>query len=340
MAHFRAMRRIGRLAAALLALALTSAPHAARAQISPDATVAQVNDTPITAQEFYDRLQQLTGRDFVVSLNPLRFIPEDSGQIVMNSLIVEKLTLQLASKSNLLPSEADVNEALGRAKLQQPYAELIARHMLTENTLRNTIRVQRARLNLATEGVKISPEEVEAFYKKHIGEYTIPERWTLSGILTRNSESLPQIAAALKAGTPFGDVAKKYSEDPNTKDNGGKIGILTPESPNLPDALKQAIRKIKPGQVTDVVKIEMTLNPGQPPVPVWYYVKLEADDPAKARPFEDVREDAQARALLEKAGGLQVADKKLVAFRGASVIKVTAPGYESLGTPPKAKTAG
>ena len=42
-----------------------------------------------------------------------------------------------------------------------------------------------------------------------------------------------------------------------------------------------------------------------------------------------------SEALLEKAGGIQVADKKIIQFRQQSDIRIKLPGYDSLLASPK-----
>ena len=52
--------------------------------------------------------------------------------------------------------------------------------------------------------------------------------------------------------------------------------------------------------------------------------------PASTPPFGVVQKQAEQSALLEKAGGMKVADKKIDDFRQLSEIKINLPGYEML----------
>jgi len=62
--------------------------------------------------------------------------------------------------------------------------------------------------------------------------------------------------AELKAGKDFAAVAKKYSDDPATKNRGGELGFLVSKTDrNIPPQTIDALYKLKPGQVSGVIDI-------------------------------------------------------------------------------------
>lgn len=58
----------------------------------------------------------------------------------------------------------------------------------------------------------------------------------------------------IKAGKSFADVAKESSEDLETKQIAGDIGVVEKGRANLPPEVSDAIFKLQPGQVSDVIK--------------------------------------------------------------------------------------
>ena len=60
-----------------------------------------------------------------------------------------------------MPTDAEVNAELENLKKQPNVAQALANKVVSEETLKYDIRWQRARFNLATASVKITPEEVE-----------------------------------------------------------------------------------------------------------------------------------------------------------------------------------
>jgi hypothetical protein len=62
--------------------------------------------------------------------------------------------------------------------------------------------------------------------------------------------------AEIRAGKSFGDVAKEFSDDTTTKDNGGQLTFLIAKNDqNVPPQTIDALFKLKPGQVSGVINI-------------------------------------------------------------------------------------
>lgn len=320
-----------------LALVAGAMAHcgAARAQAGSEKIAVSVNGEYITEGEFFGRLQRMRWQDFISSTSPLAVRGETSGQILMNSLISERLVLQWAAKTNQMPTEAEINSDLESAKKQPAIAQALTQQQLTEDALRYDIKVQRARFNIATTTASVSPAEVEAYYKQHIASYTTPERWGLAAIRTSKPENLPKIAADLKANKPFADVARAYSEDEKSRMNGGGLGTIAANSETLPAPLREAVNKLKVGQTTPPVKLDVTGPQGKPTGSVWFVVRLVSKTPESVRPFAEIKDQVERLALLEKAGGYQIADKKILQFRLQSDVKINLPGYENMQSAPK-----
>jgi parvulin-like peptidyl-prolyl isomerase len=57
-----------------------------------------------------------------------------------------------------------------------------------------------------------------------------------------------------KAGTDFGTLAAKLSDDPSAKTNAGDYGApITRTNPNIPPQVVTTLFKLKPGQVSGVI---------------------------------------------------------------------------------------
>jgi peptidyl-prolyl cis-trans isomerase D len=80
-------------------------------------------------------------------------------------------------------------------------------------------------------------QEIEAYYNLHKSEYSVPEQAKSRHILIQvapNADAKTDAAAKAKAedilkqiqnGANFADLAKKYSDDPGSKDSGGELGF-------------------------------------------------------------------------------------------------------------------
>jgi len=282
-----------------------------------------VNGETITVSQWIERMKMLRAQDFLVSTNPLRFKSQYGGQIALESLIANRLLYQYAARLSLLPSNADIEREV-EARMKDPaIAAAVSKGQLSAEQLRETVRFGQTVYNIATVNQTVSPDEVKAFYEKNAAAFGTPETWRLSVIRVSGEAARAAVEAEIKKGTAFEAIAKRYSEDATTKERGGDLGVVTANDSRIPSALRDAIKTLKPGQVSDA--IQAPAGPGGKPV--LFFVKLVARTDAVTRPLEQVQEQARRGALIEKAGGLAVVDRKVEEFRKTSKIEIKLPGY-------------
>lgn len=166
-----------------------------------------------------------------------------------------------------------------------------------------------AKAYAAKEGAKI-----EAFYKANPDRYDQKKRVRVRHVLARVAPGasddaakakIEQAAARVKAGEDFATVAQQVSDDPNTKDRGGELGIIAEGV--VDDAFAKAALGLEKGQVSGPVK---TANG-------WHLIQAEEVFPAKQVALDAARLDI-ARELLAKARAERVAhDRALAALDAA-----------------------
>jgi peptidyl-prolyl cis-trans isomerase D len=113
---------------------------------------------------------------------------------------------------------------------------------------------------LMAAGYQPSDKEIKAYYERNRDRlFTHPEEVRARHILIAvPPDATPQQKAAakakaenileqLKAGASFAKLAKKYSDDPGTKDNGGDLGYFTEDQMVKPFA--QAAFEMRPGEM-------------------------------------------------------------------------------------------
>ncbi len=292
--------------------------------------VATINNEGITEKEFYTRLQRVKGSDFLVPTTPPAMRTESAGYIVLNSLINERLIIQLAQKNSVMPTDAEVNSELAIVMKQEGVIAALNEHTINKEDLFYDVKVQISRFNLATGKQPATPEEIEKFYNDNVEHYKSPERWGLSAIRTTNIDTAIKVQGELKAGKTFEATAKTYSEDPRTRDNGGQIGVFDATDKNLPQEIKSKVAALKLGEFTDPIGVMFDPGNGGAKVLVYWIVKLTVKQDAVTRTLADVRGQVERLAALKKAGGLEVADKKIAEFRKSSTVQVNVPGYDAL----------
>ena len=84
-------------------------------------------------------------------------------------------------------------------------------------------------------------------------------------------KKLENIKQQLTEGKPFSELAKEYSDDKNSKNNGGSLGYLTANLPNGFYELENAIYDLSPGEVSEPIKTKLG----------YHIVKVDKKRPAR-----------------------------------------------------------
>ena len=142
-------------------------------------------------------------------------------------------------------------------------------------------------------------QEIQSYYNQHRSEYSAPETATSRHILVKldaGADAKADAAAKAKAedilkqiqsGGNFAELAKKYSDDPGSKETGGELGPsqrgrMVPEFDN-------AIFNQKIGD-TKIVKSQFG----------YHIVQVESRQPAHEQPLAEVQDTIKATLSREK----------------------------------------
>lgn len=90
-------------------------------------------------------------------------------------------------------------------------------------------------------------------FKRSLKQELLTQK-VITSLDTGNQKRADAALAELKAGADFAAVAKKYSDDPSSKDNGGEIGFaIDKTSRDISPASTEALFKLKPGEITGII---------------------------------------------------------------------------------------
>ena len=157
---------------------------------------------------------------------------------------------------------------------------------------------QRTQIDAPIAELQVSESDVAEYYRTHSAEFTVPassraaiifvnvpvdatddEKRTLQERATKVREQ----ALAQKGAPNFADLARQYSDDPDTRAGGGEIGWVTEgdANPHWDSAVLKAIFDLdKPGDVSRLI----------PTTSGFYVAKLLEDKPASVQPLSEVSE--------------------------------------------------
>ena len=187
-------------------------------------------------------------------------------------------------------TDEDVDKELEKLKKQyygndnKRYEQALAAQNLTEEQAKEELRadlVAQRLYNKVTEDVKVTDEEIKEYYDTHKSQYVQPQSREVRHILVEKKALADQLYAQLRSGGNFAALAKKYSKDPGSAQNGGKLtvtkGQTVPEFDKTTFELKknelskpvktqygyhiiQALSDIKPESKTPLAKVEPSIK--------------------------------------------------------------------------------
>ncbi len=149
-----------------------------------------------------------------------------------------------------------------------------------------------------------SQQQIEQYYNDHQSEYMVPEEVDSRHILisVASSATDAQIAAAkakaesilkqLKAGANFAAMAKKYSDDPGSKDKGGELGFV--QRGTMVPSFDNAIFTQPIGALT-IVRSQYG----------FHIVQVEARKPAHEQPLNQVLPEIQATLIQQQTAAAE-----------------------------------
>ncbi|NLN07394.1 MAG: foldase [Firmicutes bacterium] len=196
----------------ILAVLLVIAVGVAVFALAHEEVVATVNGEKITKEELYREL-----------------VP-NRGEYVLEQLISERVIMQAAKKEGIKVTEEEVT-----AELEKMIAELyggsrdyfetvLSQYGLTEQTLKNNIRVNLLLKKIVRSKITVTEEEVQKHFADNQEKFNIPHEVHARHILVKTEEEAAEILQKLKGGEDFAALAKEYSTDPGSKEKGGDLG--------------------------------------------------------------------------------------------------------------------
>jgi foldase protein PrsA len=139
-----------------------------------------------------------------------------------------------------------------------------------------------------TKNAKVSDAAIAKYYKDNKAQYQVAESRDVRHILVKTKAQADKIYAQLKAGANFAALAKQYSLDPGSKDNGGKLTITRGQTVAPFDTTAFLLTT---NQISKPVKTQYGYHVIQP---------ISDVKPPSTTPLKDAKPQIEAQ-LLDKA---------------------------------------
>ena len=214
-------------------------------------------------------------------------------------------------ESKISPDDAELKAYFekNRAKYQVPEKRVVRFALVDLNQIRQSLQ--------------ISDDQLKMQYQQNIQQYQVPNRVHVEHILLMTvgkpdaevqeiKNKAADILQQVKKGAKFEDLAKKFSEDPGTKDKGGDLGWIG-QGQTVPEFEKTAF-SLNPGQVSDLVRTQYG----------FHIIKVLGKEAAHTKPFEEVKESLRTPLLLSQADkqASDTADQLSAAIRRSNKVSL------------------
>ena len=178
------------------------------------------------------------------------------------------------------------------AAVEAYYKAHAAQYMTPES-----VHLQYAELRLDTLAAQQSPSDADlhAAYERDKGRLELPERRHARHILITGKDDAAalaqaqQVLAQAKSGKDFGELAKQYSQDPGSAQNGGDLGFAERSSFVKPFA--DALFSMSVGEIRGPVKTQFG----------YHIIRLDEIQPGKTKSFEEARPELEAQLRRDRA---------------------------------------
>lgn len=205
------------------------------------------------------------------------------------------LTLEDLSKQ-VHPSEAELKTYFEQHK--QQYANAIPEKRQARYVVIDSNKVQQQ--------VQVTPQELQTYYNSHRDQYRVPEQVNVRHILIKiptpgadgkvdesavkaAREKAEGILKQVQSGGNFAEIAKKNSEDPGSKDNGGSLGWIQ-RGQTVPE-FEQSAFSLGKGQTSGIVRSTFG----------FHIIHVDDKQDAHVKPLDEVKPQIEQQLASDKA---------------------------------------
>lgn len=220
------------------------------------------------------------------------------------------------------PEDLQAKTTLSDAEINAAYEKNKAKYQVPE---KRVVRYAIVDVNQLRQSLQISEDQLKAQYQQNIQQYQVPNRVHVEHILLMTvgagktdaeveeiRKKAEDILNQAKKGANFEDLAKKYSEDPGTKDKGGDLGWIV-QGQTVAEFEKAAFSLPK-GSISDLVKTQYG----------FHILKIIDKESAHTKPFDEVKDSIRTPLLLSEADKQagDIADKLSQAIRQSNKVSL------------------
>lgn len=233
---------------------------------------------------------------------------QDIRRKALKTLIEEELLYQHAKKSKIVIPEDSLEQQIVMMKSgytsKKAYEKELAKTGLSrdrfQKRLQRRLLIQEILQQEVDEKVVVNDKHLYDYYLANKDKFILPKQIRVRHILISvkpgamaagwqaGQKQAQELYASLQAGSDFAGVARKYSADTTSNEQGGDLGWIH-QGQFIPE-LDEAVEALEIGEMTKPVRT----------IYGFHILKLEDIRPEKQLPFEQVNLESLKKRLLKK----------------------------------------
>ena len=298
------MKRSLMLAAAALAVLTVVAAGCGDTDEVPTDAVAVVDGTPISKSTL-DELLTRTKKTYAAQKRQFPKAGTSEYQALQTQavafLVQRAEYAREADKLGVKVTDAQIQQKVDGVKKQyfggneKKFEAGLKAQSYTLAALRDDARAQLVSEGIykdITGNVKISDAEAQQYYDQNIDRYKVAESRVVRHILVKTKDEADQIRSEIENGADFATLAKEKSQDPGSKDQGGKLTVSKGQTVAPFD---KAAFSLDTNQLSEPVKTQYGYHLIQP---------LTDVKKGRVTPFTEVRTQIKSQLMQQKQGNV------------------------------------
>jgi foldase protein PrsA len=239
-----------------------------------DKAVAKVDGEAISKDELYD------------------VMVEQYGAATVEQLIADKIVATEAKKEKVSITDEELNEEVDKLKEsyggEDVFNQMLESNNTTVDVLKEDLKNYLTIRKLLEPQIEITDEELQTYFEENKDSFGEAEQVKASHILVEDEATANEIKQKLADGADFAELAKEYSTDEGTKENGGELGFFAKGT--MVTEFDDVAFTLPVNEISDPVKTEYG----------YHIIKVEEKKEAKEANFDDSKTEIKNTLIEQK----------------------------------------
>lgn len=222
-------------------------------------TVAETKAGNITKDELYEAMKK------------------SYGQNVLQQLVYEKI---LSEKYEVTDEELDAKFNEVKEQLGANFEMALMQYNMTEESFKDSLKLDLLVEKAATADMEVTEEEVQEYYDNYKPQIKARH------ILVEDEDTAKEVKAKLDDGGDFAELAKEYSQDPGSAEEGGELGWFG--SGMMVQPFEEAAYALEVNEISEPVKSDHGFH------------IIQVTEKEEKKPLEDMRAEIEYEVKVSK----------------------------------------